>query len=240
MTHDSLDRNTLENVTSSVGGVVGNPSRLVGQESQDRHERRIRELMEKNQRLEHEIKLLHNARDARQAASHELGESDFYLFYRQGWDMQRRLNTMERAMNFHENLLPAWENALSYADVSERMDKVQFELQSMAYSLESLTLRHDFVVEPGTTLDSLIGSGFRLSSDTRSTTEILRYYLSNFDFVTTIHTLALTAVRDWVLHATFPIFQDGTVTSGLFDSWRTVFLECGMFFSDFRLMSTLI
>lgn len=224
--HNQFDIVTSSAAIQSFGTAQTDAMRMV---RQDGHTARISALMEKNQRLAHEIQLLHNARDAREAVSQDRGESDFYVFYRQGWDMQRRLNTMEKAMNFHEKLLPEWTDTLSYADVGERLDKVQFELQSMAYCLESLNPRHAFIAATNATLDSLVDSGFRLSSDTRSNSAILGDCLMKFDLVTVIHTLALTAVRDWVLNAAFPPLQDGNVVSGLFDSWRNIFLNCGMF-----------
>ncbi|KUJ10152.1 uncharacterized protein LY89DRAFT_271076 [Mollisia scopiformis] len=197
--------------------------RIIGQESQAA---RISTLEEKNQRLAEEIQLLHNARNDREAASHDLRESDFYTFYRDGWDMKQRLASMQRTINFHEKLVPLWKDSMSYGDIDEEMGMIEAELQSISHCLGTASLRRDITVATGGLLESLIQSAFRVGSVMKTASEIWREILSLSDSLTALNTLVLVAIRDWILNTLFPVFEDGSLLSALFKSWRTVLLDC--------------
>lgn len=174
-----------------------------------------------------ELRLLDNARRARENASQELGESDFYTFYRHGWEMNRELATTRTALGFQETLVPSWVGTVSYADVDEGIDTIQSELQSISHCLSSGLGEHRMVIATASDLESLVRSVFRDAPDTQSASQLLEDCLLQSDLATIFTTFVLTAARDWILNAAFPTLEDGTCLSAFFSSWRATFLDCG-------------
>jgi hypothetical protein len=191
---------------------------------------RVNELEAQNQLLTEQISLLKSARRARENVTGEVSESDFHTFYRNGWDMQRRLHTLEEVFAFHETEVPDWNDTLSYGDIDSRFDMIQAELQSIAHCLGAVSLRQDTTIATGSKLESLLRSSLGPLSDTTTINDHWSSILPLADPFGIVHTLALTAIRDWVLQTTFPILlNDGTLFSALYNSFRSIFLQAGMF-----------
>lgn len=186
-------------------------------------------LEDKNQRLTEENQTLQNARHAREAMSLDPGESSFYEFYRQGWDMQRRMRSMQKAMGFFDTQVPDPPEFLSYTVLDERMEEIQGELQQITHCLGTAAAGQDVTVIVGSKLESLIHSGFKSLSDTRTADKILHECLSSADTFTVISTLVLAALRDWVLNTAFPNLQDGLMSSSFMSSYRALFIDCGIY-----------
>ncbi|CZR68304.1 uncharacterized protein PAC_18203 [Phialocephala subalpina] len=175
-------------------------------------------LEDKNQRLTEENQILKNAL--------EPGESSFYEFYRQGWDMQRRIRSMQTAIGFFDIQVPASQEFLSFAVLDERMDEVQAELQEITHCLGNSVAARGVTIIRGSKLESLIHSGFSSASDMRTADKLLDECLSSSDTLTVIITLVLTAIRDWVLDTTFPNLQDGLISSSFMGAYRTLSIDC--------------
>jgi hypothetical protein len=186
------------------------------------------ELEKKNARLEAHKQCLESARQAREQAGNDPLESEFYYQGRCIWNLREKNHALEQVADFFREV-PSQPRSLSAEDIDEAIDEIGRELESMFANGEPNIQSLPSTVFHGADMESLLRSGLGLRVREVCQPSLLAELISNMHPCVVVRSLALAALKDWVLYTSYPSFVPDGTSCSMLRSYRDIAMEFGEF-----------